>query len=66
MNLFNPVSVEQMALGQDDHTDDQPVGSPVRDTPPFEINDTPPREPAPWITPQPGKRENLKDGSADA
>jgi len=46
--------------------DPPPLGSPVRDVPPFEIKDTPPREPAPWITPEPDQKDDFNDGLADA
>lgn len=66
MNHAIPVRAEVIYLGNDVQIDDPPLGSPVRDTPPLEIKDTPPREPLPWVEPQPSRRDDLNDGSADA
>ena len=61
-----PARAEVISLGTNTETQDPPVGSPVHDTPPLEIKDTPPREPAPWITPQPGQNEGFSSDSTNA
>lgn len=77
MNQFIPVRDEVIYLGQDDsvanpdNPENPPMGSPVQDVPPFEIKDVPPREPAPWITPQPlqappSQSDDFNDGTSDA
>ena len=65
MNRTIPVRDEVIYLGND-VTVEPPAGSPVQDVPPFEIKDTPPREPLPWVAPQPSRKEAFNDGSADA
>ncbi len=66
MNRAVPVRDDVIYLGNDINADASDAGTPVQDAPPLEINDTPPRESHPWIAPQPTKRDDLNDGSADA
>ncbi len=51
MNRTIPVRDDVIYLGNDVSPTNPPIGSPVRDVPPFEIKDVPPREPLPWIAP---------------
>ena len=53
-------------LGNNVDPNDPPLGSPVRDVPPFEIKDVPPIEPLPWIAPQPNGPDDFIDSTADA
>ena len=66
MNQIMPVRAELIYLGNDDSPNEPPLGSPVRDVPPFEVKDVPPREPMPWVAPQPNGPDDYNDGSADA
>ncbi len=66
MNRTMPLLADVIYLGNDNKPDEPPLGSPVRDVPPFEIKDVPPREPAPWIAPPPSQPDDFNDGSADA
>ena len=66
MNRAIPVRDEVIYLGNDVTTVDSAAGSPVKDVPPLEIKDTPPREALPWVAPQPSRKEAFNDGSADA
>ena len=66
MNQTVPVRDDVIYLGKDVNPSDPPLGSPVRDVPPFEIKDVPPREPLPWIAPQPSEPDDFNDGTADA
>ena len=47
MNQAMPVRADVIYLGNDVSPNDPPLGSPVRDVPPFEVKDVPPREPMP-------------------
>ena len=57
---------DEIYSGEDVNPNDPPMGSPVRDVPPFEIKDVPPREPLPWIAPQPNGPDEVNDKTADA
>ena len=65
MNRTIPLRADVIYLGNGNKPDEPPLGSPVRDVPPFEIKDVPPREPAPWIAPT-QQPDDFNDGSADA
>lgn len=51
MNRTIPVRDDVIYLGNDFNPTDPPIEPLVRDVPPFEIKDVPPREPLPWIAP---------------